>query len=403
MMQIFRRITFTQWIGISLVIGVILGFAAPEFSVSLKVLTSIFLRAISSMIVPMIFSTLVVGIADHSEDMKSIGRLAFKTLIYFEVVTTLALVVGLVAVNMLKPGVGTPLPSSADGLQEYANKMVSNSEMIEHIVPKSFFQAAATNDILQVIFFAVVFALAVTQLEGKTKQNMIDLCDALSQTMFKFIALIMKFAPIAVGASIAVAVGQSGIQVILNLGWLVLTLYLALIALFVLVFIPVMWICGISVKKFMSTVREPAVLAFSTASSEAALPMALRKMVEFGVPEHIVYFVLPLGYSFNLDGSTLYLSVASIFVAQAAGIHMDLGQQIALLVTLLLTSKGVAAVPRASLVVLSATLTKFGLPLEGIAVILGVDAVMDMARTTVNVIGNCLASVVVAKWENAKS
>ncbi len=396
-----KKITFTQWIAIALVVGLIVGVTAPEFAVSLKFLTTVFLRAISSMVVPMIFAMLVTGIADHSDDLKSIGRLAVRALVYFEVMTAFALVMGLIAVHLLHPGTGTPLPPPTAVAQEYVQKPQTTLETIEHIVPRSFVEAAAQNDILEVIFFSVLFALALTQVDIPHKNVMLGVCRSLAQIMFKFIGIVMNFAPIAVGASIAVAVGQSGLQVIANLSWLVLTLYLALVALILLFFVPTLYFLKISIPKFFAAVREPAFLAFSTSSSEAALPIALRKMVEFGVPEHIVYFVLPLGYSFNLVGSTLYLSVAAIFVAQAADIHLTWMQQSAMILTLLITSKGVAAVPRASMVVLSATLTKFNLPLEGIAVILGVDAIMDMARSMVNVIGNCLASVVLSHWESA--
>jgi proton glutamate symport protein len=276
---------------------------------------------------------------------------------------------------------------------------VTFDAVMEHLTPQSFFDSAARNDVLQVVIFAILFGLALARVKGKPKQTILDFFEGLSEVMFKFTGLVMYLAPFGVGAAIAFTVAQNGLGVLVNLGKLVLTLYGALLAFIVLVLVPVMLICRIPVIRFLKTVREPALLAFSTATSEAALPDALRLMEKFGVPRRIVSFVLPAGYSFNLDGSTLYLSLASIFVAQAAGIHLTLAQQLPMMLTLMLTSKGVAAVPRASLVILSGTLATFGLPLEGVAVILGVDAFLDMARTSVNLFGNCLASAVMARWE----
>lgn len=383
-----------------MILGALLGFFFPNESQNLKVISNVFLRMIKSIIVPIIFGTLVVGIAGHSDDLKAVGRLAFRSIVYFEVATTLALAIGLIAVNFAQPGVGIKLPPPDAKVIELAkSNQVSFSGMIEHIVPKSFIEAAANNDVLQIVFFSILFAIALTQVKGKPKETILNFCEGLSEVMFKFTGLVMKFAPVGIGAAIAYTVGHSGAGVLINLGKLVLTLYGALIAFFLLVFIPIMLIAKIPIKRFMMAVKEPALIAFSTTSSDAALPDALESMVKFGVPRRIVSFVLPTGYSFNLDGSTLYLAIASIFVAQAAGIHLTIWHQITMMLTLMLTSKGIAAVPRASLVILSGTLVTFGLPLEGIALILGVDELMDMARTSINLIGNCLASVVMAKWE----
>ena len=356
---------------------------------------------IKSLIVPLLFSTLVVGIAGHGDDMKKVGKLALRSIIYFEIVTTLALAIGLVAVNWVKPGVG--LQITADGkseeFQALAAKTPTFASVLEHTVPQSFFEAAAQNEVLQIVFFAIIFAVALAKVEGPSKKYMLDWLQSLSDIMFKFVGIVMTYAPIGIGAAIGVTVGKSGLDVMLNLAKLVGTLYVSLIVFVVLVLVPVAIFMRIDMKRFWSLVKEPWLIAFSTASSEAAFPQAMQAMEKFGVPRRIVSFVLPTGYSFNLDGSTLYLAIASVFVAQAAGIDMPIGQQLLMMLTLMLTSKGVAAVPRASLVILSGALAQFGLPLEGIAVILGVDAIMDMARTSVNLLGNCLATAVMARWE----
>jgi proton glutamate symport protein len=320
-----------------------------------------------------------------------------KALVYFEVVTTIALFIGLAAVNIMRPGVGVALKSVEDASGIVAKKQ-SFMDVLIHIFPQSFFQAAADGEVLQIVVFSILFAIALSMLNDK-KKVLLDVCDSLAETMFKFTSIVMRYAPIGVGAAIAVTVGSKGISVLVNLGLLVLTLYIALTMFIILVFIPVGLIFKVPLKKFFSAVKEPALIAFSTTSSEAALPKAMIAMESIGVPRQIVAFVIPTGYSFNLDGTTLYLSLASVFVAQAAGVELTFGQQLFMVFTLMLTSKGVAGVPRASLVILAGTLAAFNLPIEGIAVILGVDELMDMGRTMVNVIGNCLATVVIARWE----
>jgi proton glutamate symport protein len=399
-MNFLKRTTLTQWILVSMVIGIIIGVVAPPFAESLKPLSTVFLRMIKSIIVPIIFSTLVVGIAGHGDDMKRVGRLAFKSIVYFEIVTTLALVVGLAAVHAFKPGVGVVLAGSAETGKELAANTQTGTTFLEHLVPASFIDAAAKNEVLQIVFWTVLFAVALSQVPvGRPKEVILTACEGLAEVIFKFVGIVMKFAPIGIGAAIAATVGHSGLGVLLNLGKLVLTLYAALVVFILVVLLPIATIFKVPVKLFAKAVREPALIAFSTASSEAALPRAMQAMERIGVPRRIVAFVMPTGYSFNLDGSTLYLAVASIFVAQAAKVDLSLGQQLVMMLTLMVTSKGVAAVPRASLVILSGTLASFNLPLEGVAIILGVDALMDMARTSVNLVGNCLASVVMARWE----
>ena len=396
-----RRISLTQWIIISMIVGVLLGWLTPGFAVALKPLSTIFLNMIKSLIAPLLFATLVVGIAGHGDDMKKVGKLAFRSIVYFEIVTTLALAVGLIAVNLVKPGAGVGLPTEqvSATITEASQRTVTFSGVLEHIVPASFVDAAAKNEVLQVVFWSIIFAVALARTPLGPKKIMLGFAESLGEVMFKFVGIVMAFAPFGIGAAIAATVGQSGIGVLKNLGILVLTLYGALIVFVLFVLVPVALIFRIPIGAFWKTVREPWLIAFSTASSEAALPRAMQKMEAFGVPRRIVAFVMPTGYSFNLDGSTLYLALASVFVAQAANIDMPISQQILMMLTLMVTSKGVAAVPRASLVILSGALTQFNLPLAGVALILGVDAVMDMARTSINLVGNCLATAVMARWE----
>ena len=400
MWNFLKRVTQTQWIIVAVIVGIAIGSLWPDIGVALKPASNIFLRMIKSLVVPLIFGTLVIGIAGHGDDMKQVGKLAFRSIVYFEIATTLALVIGLVAVNVAKPGVGVDLKSGDMATLANVSKTPPTfGAVLEHTVPQSFAEALANNEVLQVVFFSIIFAVALARVKGKPKETMLAWCEGLSETMFKFVAVVMYFAPIGIGAAIAVTVGTSGIGVLINLAKLVLTLYVALIAFVLLVLLPIALIMKVPLPRFLRAVKEPWLIAFTTASSEAALPRAMQAMEAIGVPRRIVAFVMPTGYSFNLDGSTLYLAVASIFAAQAAGIDMPLGKQLAMMLTLMLTSKGVAAVPRASLVILAGALTQFKLPLEAIAVILGVDAIMDMARTSLNVLGNCLATVVMARWE----
>lgn len=399
----FKGPSLTVSIFIGMGLGILIGHFFPDASQHLKPLSTIFLRMIKSVIAPIIFATLVIGIAGHGDDMKRVGRLALKSLIYFEVVTTLALFIGLGAVNLTRPGDGVSLAGASAQTGQQMQQTASGltvAGFLEHIVPDSVVQAMATNQVLQIVFWSILFAVGLSQVRGRPKEMILWTLEGLSEVMFKFTGVVMRFAPVGVGAAIAVTVGHSGFGILKNLGLLILTLYGALVVFALLVLLPVALIARVPLVRFLKAIREPSLIAFSTTSSEAALPRAMQAMEALGVPRRIVAFVMPTGYSFNLDGTTLYLALASVFVAQAAGHPMTFGHQLTMMLTLMLTSKGVAAVPRASLVILSGTLATFGLPLEAVALILGVDELMDMGRTTVNLVGNCLATVVMARWEN---
>ena len=395
-----RGFTLTQQIFTGLLVGIAVGVFVsrthPGAAIYFKPFSDLFLRLIKMIIAPLSCATLVAGIAGAGH-AKTVGRLGLRSLIYFEAVTTLALLVGLLTVNILRPGVGLTLPP-ASAATSVATQPQSWDQIFLHTVPTSVIQAMAEGDVLQVVVWSIIFALSLGMV-GERARPIIVFCEALAETMFKFTNIVMKYAPIGVAAAMAYTVGTGGIKVLYGLAWLVGSLYTALVVFAVAVLLPVMLLFRVPIRKFLQSVREPAVIAFSTASSESALPRAMEAMERLGVPRPIVSFVIPLGYTFNLDGSTLYLALAAVFVSQVAGVPLSIGQQITMMLTLMLTSKGVAGVPRASLVILAGTLTRYDLPLEGIAMILGVDTLMDMGRTMMNVVGNCLASVVVAKWE----
>ena len=394
------RVTLTQQIIIGLIVGILAGWLVsetnPQAAKYFNPFSQLFLRLIKMIIAPLIFGTLVAGIAGAGH-VKAVGRMGLRAMIYFEVVTTIALAVGLAAVNIFRPGVGLVLPPNTTA-PAIAAQPATWDQILLHTVPTSVVQAMAEGDVLQVVVWSILFAIALTMI-GDKGRPMVEFCESLAETMFKFTNIIMRYAPIGVAAAMAYTIGQSGFSVLRNLAWLVGTLYIALAAFYLLVFGPVMLLFRVPIGKFFKAVREPAMIAFSTTSSEAALPRAMEAMERLGVPRSIVAFIIPLGYSFNLDGSTLYLSLAAVFVAQAANVQLSVEHQITMLLTLMLTSKGVAGVPRASLVILAATLASYNLPLEVVTVILGVDTLMDMGRTMTNVIGNCLASVVIARWE----
>jgi proton glutamate symport protein len=396
-MRLLRKISLTSWIFIALVLGIVLGVLFPAFARSLAPISNIFLRLIRSIVGPLLFGTLVYGIASAGE-LKTMGRIALKAVTYFEVATTLALVIGLVMVNVFQPGIGLTLTGENGLALPTLAKPVSLSQVLEHAVPSNIFESLGQNDVLQMVVFFFLFGAACSAIGAKA-QPVIEFAGSVAEVMFRYTKYVMLLAPFGVGAAIAVTIGSKGPSVLFSLGKLVGTLYLAQILFVVFVLGAALMIARVPLGAFYRAARQPFLLAFSTASSEAALPLALENMERLGIPKHIVGFVLPTGYSFNLDGSTLYLSLASVFVAQAAGVHMPLGTQITMMLTLMLTSKGVAAVPRASLVILAGTLGTFHLPLEGIALILGVDALMDMCRTSVNLLGNCVATAVVARWE----
>lgn len=396
------HLSLTKQILIGLVVGIVLGYAAPDIAKETAFFRTIFLNLIKVIIAPLIFGSIVAGIAGGGS-AKKVGRIGVKALVYFEIVTTLALAVGLLVVNITKPGYGVELKGDMVQMSKIAeNHPMTFVDTLIHAFPSNIIDAMFRNDVLQIVVFSVIFAFAVSAM-GKKGQPILDFAEALSQVMFKFTSYIMMFAPFGIGAAMAVTVGHMGIGVLVNLGMLVATLYLALIIFVVAVLGSVAYMIKLPIKQYLKAVREPFTLAFVTTSSESALPKLMEVMERIGVPKRIVGFVVPTGYSFNLDGSTLYLAVAAVFVAQASetttGIHFGIEQQILLLLTLMITSKGIAAVPRASLVVLFAALHSFGLPPEGVAVIFAVDELMDMARTSVNVLGNGLACAVVARWE----
>ena len=392
------RRSLTTWIMVGILLGAEVGHDIPTLAKNLQILGAIFLRLIRTIIAPLIFATLVVGIAGHS-NLKQVGRMGIKALIYFELVTTIALFIGLGAINLSRAGVGVRQPANTPTAANVQKQTAA--DLILHVFPENIAKSVAENQVLQVVVFSIIFGIALAQLGEKRRRTLLEFFEAFSETMFKFTNIVMLFAPIGVGGAIAYTVSTMGFDVMWNLIKLVLTLYAALVVFVVCVLVPVALIARLDLRRLFKAIAEPASIAFATASSEAALPRAMENMEAFGVPRQMVAFIIPTGYSFNLDGSTLYLSLASVFVAQAAGIHMSFGEQLMMVLTLMLTSKGVAGVPRAAFVIMLATADSFHLPTWPIYAIFGVDQLMDMARTSINVIGNCLASAVVARWEGA--
>jgi proton glutamate symport protein len=392
-----QKKSLTTTILISMVIGMEIGYDFPDFAVNLKFLSKIFLQMIKTIIAPLLFGTLVLGIAGHS-DVKQVGRMGWKSMLYFEIVTTIALFIGLFAINFTKAGVGIVMPT--DMIEKLPDVQAQSwQDIIIHIFPENIAKAIFEGQVLQIVVFSILFGISLAMLPAEKKKPMLEFTESLAEVMFKFTQIVMYFAPIGVGAAMAVTVGHMGLDILKYLFALLFTLYGALLVFILLVLVPIGLMIKLPFRKFVKAISEPVSIAFATTSSESALPKAMLAMEKLGVPRKIVSFVMPMGYSFNLDGTTLYLALASIFVAQAAGIDMPISQQIILVITLMLTSKGVAGVPRASLVILLGTAASFGLPLWPIYLILGIDELMDMARTSVNVIGNCLATVVIAKWE----
>lgn len=401
-----RRLSLTQWIFIAMVLGVAVGWLFPEsaraangFAASdLRVLATIFLRLIKALVVPLVFSTVVVGIAGSGEELSAMGRLAWRAILLFTLLTLLALLIGWAAGALVRPGEGITLPG-AEAARDVPARPLTFSGVIEQAFPQSFIDAAARNDVLQVLVFSLLFGVGLARVDAERRTPVLRVLEGVAETMFKFTGFVMAYAPIGIGAALAVTVAQSGLGVLRHLGVLILTVYAGLAVFILLVLLPLALIAHVRLRDFLKVAREPSLIAFSAASSDAALPQAMRALEKSGIPRRIVSFVMPTALSFNLTGSTLFVAIATLFVAQAAGMTFSLGQQLAIMGTLMLTTKGIAAVPRASLVILSATLTTFGLPLEGAALILAVDAVMDMARTGTNMLSHCLATVVLARWE----
>lgn len=391
--------SLTTWILVSMVAGAEFGYDVPEAAKKLQVMSDIFLRMIKTIIAPLLFSTLVVGIAGHA-NIRQIGRMGWKSILYFEIVSTLALIIGLLAINIGKAGVGVILPPNPETSSLAAIKAQSASDFILHIFPENIAKSIFEGQILQIVVFSIIFGIALALVKEKYRAPMIRFSESLAEVMFRFTSIVMYYAPVAVFAAIAYTVGHMGLDILYNLFKLLATLYVALIVFLVFILFPIALIFRIPVKPFIKAVSEPATIAFATSNSESALPSAMESMEKFGIPRKIVAFVIPTGYSFNLDGTTLYLSLASVFVAQAAGINLPIEKQIVICLTLMLTSKGVAGVSRAALVILLGTVVSFGLPVEPVFIILGIDVLMDMARTSVNVIGNCLATAVIARSEN---
>lgn len=391
------------WILIALVAGIVVGAVAPDFAVKMHPLATIFLRMVKMIIAPLLFATLVVGIAGHG-DVKKVGRVGLKTILYFEIVTTIALFIGLGVANFTNPGLGSFKPISIPNIDEITqmSSMVhqhSFSAFFTGMFPTSIVQSMADGNLLQIVVFSIFFALAICTIGQKAKPVM-DLLNSVCQIMFKFTEFVMLFAPVGIFGAISYTIGSNGLIVLKNYAKIIGSLYFALFIFVVLVLFIACKIVGISLRALLRAIEEPALLAFSTASSEAALPKAMEIMEKFGVPKSIVGFVMPTGYTFNLDGSTLYLAIAVIFCSQIAGVNMCIEQQLIVMFALMVTSKGIAGVPRVALIVLAGTLTSFHIPIVGIAVLLGIDQLLDMGRTTVNLIGNCVATVVIARWEN---
>ncbi len=396
----------TALIFIALILGIIVGYVAPDFAVRMRPFAVIFLRMVKMIIAPLLFATLVIGISGHG-DIKSLGKVGLKTIVYFEVVTTLALIIGLTMANIFKPGLGfvsdvvanNPNLMKEAGLMAATNSHMTISEMVMNIFPTSIVQAMSEGNLLQIVVFSIFFALSIC-IVGKAAKPVLDVLNSLSQIMFKFTEYVMYFAPLGIFGAIAATVGANGLSILKNYAKVIFSLYAALIVFVLLVLYIACKYARISFRSLIKAVQEPALLAFTTASSEAAFPKAIEIMEKFGVPKNIVGFVMPTGYTFNLDGSTLYLAMAVIFSSQIVGINLDINQQIVMMLALMLTSKGIAGVPRVALIVLAGTLASFDIPILGVAILLGIDQILDMGRTTVNLIGNCVATVVIARWEN---
>jgi proton glutamate symport protein len=397
----YQRRKLTTWVVVAMMLGCEIGFSFPKIAGHMDIFSGIFLRLIKTIIAPLIFSTLVVGIAAHS-NLKQVGRMGVKAILYFEIVTTLALFIGLAAINITRAGEGAEI-QIAEVQEQKAEKMLAGKkpahDVILDIFPENIAKAVADAQVLQVVVFSVLFAAGLALVNEEKRKPMLQFTESLSAVMFKFTNIVMYFAPFAVCGALAYSIATFGFEVLKNLIMLVATLYAALLVFILAVLVPIGLIIKLNFRKFFDAVAEPVTIAFSTATSESALPKAMENLEAMGIPRKVVSFVLPTGYSFNLDGSTLYLSLASVFVAQLAGMDLSLGEQVKMVFILMLTSKGVAGVRGATFLILVATVQDLGIDPHKAFVVLGVDAIMDMARTGTNVLGNCLATVVVAKWE----
>lgn len=393
----FLSRSLTSWILVSMLVGAEVGLDLPRFAQHLKLLGDIFLRMIQAIVAPLLFATLVSGIAGHT-DLKQVGRTGIKALVFFEAVTTLALFLGLGAINLVKAGVGVALPGSANAASMAASRPTA-AQFLLHIFPGNIAQAVAQDRILELVVFSLVFGIALAMVPGEKRKPMLAFSESLAEVMFKFTNIVMLMAPAGVAGAIAFTIARTGVGVLYSLGELVAAFYAALAIFVFVVLLPIAWMGRIPLRPFLRALAKPATIAFSTTSSEAALPSAMESMEQFGVPRKTVAFVIPLGYSFNLTGTTLYLSLATIFIAQVAGMHLTWGQELGMMLVLMLASKGVAGVSRAAIILLLAMAGQFGLPRGPVLLLLGVDQLLDMGRTTINVVGNCLASAIVARWE----
>jgi proton glutamate symport protein len=391
------RRSLTTWIFVGLLAGAEFGHDWPSAAVNLQLLGTIFLRLIKVIIAPLLFGVLVVGIAGHS-DLKKVGRLGVKSLIYFEIVSTLAMLIGYVAIHISRAGEGVHLPAGATA-QALNVSPHTATQLITDIFPENIAKSVAEGQTLQIVVFSVLFAMALILVPGAKRLPMLAFAESLSETMFKFTNLVMYAAPLGVFGAVSYTVGHLGLGVLLPLLKLLATMYVALVFFIVCVLLPIVLWARIPLKLFIGAIVEPVTLGFATASSEATLPSAMERMEEFGVPRQIVAFVLPAGYSFNMDGASLYQSLALFFVVQAAGLQLSIAQQVLMILTLLISSKGTAGVARASFLIVFGAATSFHLPMEPLFLLFAIDQLMDMGRTAVTVLGNCVACVVIARWE----